>query len=502
MRSNLVSRPFRLKSYFDRFFGSPLVLATILIFAVLLRLKYYVGVSRFDSFFYAQLSYFISQADFHSFFFENNNFFAVGRLPLYFPTAFLYRFIGVRDLTSIAFVLFASILSIIVVYFLGKKLLNRKVGLVAAFLMAIFPLDVYHATQYLPDGLLPLFFGLAALAFLYAEDERNIKRRTLLYYLVGISIGLAQLIRENAFIFTAVLIVYVVLKRRFKFEYLWVFIGGLTIFFLTGLFFLFGTGDFFYQYKLIFSTFSAARERIESSAWRAPQLLGFTKVILFDRLFRPFSFLIVLSLAHSIFYRRKELGFALIWFITLLFYFETVSRLHGLTAINRYLTPLLIPTVLLISSFLVMIYEYFRVKLFIAIFFLLLLILPCVEAISVERSMTKYHRWFVTYRSLATELKGREINKVYIQFLRHKGYIFNYVFDFEGLNYNSFQRDRVEGTDSLLREWDGKNEPEAGSYTVVDTPQTREAIRPNWVLIHKKYNASLYYVPGSGEGFD
>lgn len=248
--------------------------------------------------------------------------------------------------------------------------------------------------------------------------------------------------------------------------------------------------------------FIDARERIEDSAWRAPQLLGFTREILFDRLFRPFSFLFVLSIGHSIFYKRKELGFVLIWFFTILFYFETISRFHGLTAIDRYLTPLLIPTVLLVGSFLVMLYEYFRVRLFIAIFFLLLLILPCIEAISIERSMTRYHRWSVTYKSLATELKEREINKVYMQTLKHKGYMFNYVFDFEGLNYNSFQRDRVEGTDSLLREWDGKKEPEAGSYVIVDTPQTREAVKPNWKLIRKKYNASLYYVPENKKGPD
>lgn len=226
----------KLKPCFEWLLNSQLILIAILFFAFLIRLKYYVGVSRFDSFFYAQLSYFISQLDFHSFFFENSNFFAIGRLLLYLPTAFLYRFIGVRDLTSVAFILFASLLNVVVVYFLGKKLLNRKVGLVAAFLMAIFPLDVYHATQYLPDGLLPVFLSLAALAFLYAEDGGEIKKRITLYYLVGIFIGLAQQVKENAFFFAAVFVVYIIFKWKFKLEYIWILVGGFSVFILSGLF--------------------------------------------------------------------------------------------------------------------------------------------------------------------------------------------------------------------------------------------------------------------------
>src|SRR3990170_7432136 len=123
------------KEFKNRFakYSSFIILVFIIIFALFIRLRYFVAMFRFDGYFYAQLSYFASQLDFHSFFYETNGFFAANRLVLLLPTGLLYRLFGVNDFSSVASILIISIINIILVYLLGKKLVNSKVGLVAAF---------------------------------------------------------------------------------------------------------------------------------------------------------------------------------------------------------------------------------------------------------------------------------------------------------------------------------------------------------------------------------
>ena len=83
--------------------------------------------------------------------------------------------------------------------------------------------------------------------------------------------------------------------------------------------------------------------------------------------------------------------------------------------------------------------------------------------------------------------------------MKHKGYIFNYVFDFEGLNYNSFQRGMVEGTNSKLIHWDGEKKPDPGSYVVIDSEVLLKEVKPSWELLSKKFSGAIYYVPESVE---
>ena len=131
----------------------------------------------------------------------------------------------------------------------------------------------------------------------------------------------------------------------------------------------------------------------------------------------------------------------------------------------------------------------------IAIFLLLFLVTVSAKAaVEVVWPKTALHPAFATYKSLAGGLRGQEIKKIYINNLKHKGYMFNYVLDFDSLNYNSFQRGNVEGTSSLIVEWDGLKSPEKGSFVVVDSGALYEEVKPNWRLISKKLKASLYFV--------
>jgi len=499
MRNNLARKINRFKPYVATFFNSKWVLIAILLLGLAFRLKYFVGMFRFDGYFYAQLSYFISQGDLHSFFFENNNFFAIGRLILFLPTGLTYRFFGVSDLSSVAPILIISILHIVVIYFLGKKLVSPRVGIIAAFLLAIYPLDVYYATQFLPDGLIPFFLSVAALAFLYGESEKNVRGRLLLYFLVGVFIGFAQHVRENAFIFTMVPVIYLLFKRKLSLDYIWIIVGGLVIFTLSGAFFYFGTGDFFFQINQVLLQFSSTSERLADSPERVIDWLGFTKFLFSGVLFKPFSLLLFVSLLFTIFKKNNKLIFVLVWFFALLFYLEVISPLHGSGKNDRYLAIITVPILLIISSFIVSMIERYKIKLFLTIIILALLIIPSRGVVKSLSSQTILQKHFVTNRALANSLVDRPSGNIYIKLLQHKGYVYNYILGFDRLNYNSFQRQRTEGTDSLLRDWDGEKLPEAGSYVVVDSNILKKRVQSNWQLVASKLNRSLYYIPKTDE---
>jgi len=469
------------------------LLAGIFIFAIVVRLIYFVGVFRFDSFFYAQLSFFISQFDLHSFFFENNNYFAIDRLLLFIPAAIAYKFFGVNDFSSVWFVFLCSVANIGVIFLLGKKLINTKVGLIAAFLLAIYPLDVFYSTQFLPDGLIPFFHASAALMFLYGESEGNQKKALIFYFLSGVFIGLGQYVRENAFIFVIVILAYLLIKRRFSIKHTAVGFGGLGVFLLASTFFYAGTGDFFFQARQVLAMFLES-EAISASQDKSRELFPFLKAYLFEPIFRPFNLIFFISSIYVFIYKRKEALFVLTWLLIFLFYLDFVSSSHNLGIRDRYLSIIVVPSLLIIATTLDTVFKRLGTRTIGIVLILVSLTLASKTALESVRPYTVKHKHFVRYKTLARELKNREPAVIYINNLDDKGYIFNYIFDFRTLDYNSFLRGDVKNTSSFLQEWDGVLIPEKGSYVVVDKDILEFKVQKNWKLITTSFNASLYLV--------
>ena len=128
--------------------------------------------------------------------------------------------------------------------------------------------------------------------------------------------------------------------------------------------------------------------------------------------------------------------------------------------------------------------------------------MPSINAIKLQSRALKSYPYFATYKSLSNSLVAKPNKKVYIQNLKQKGYIFNYVLDFHRLDYNSFQRGNTEGTNSLLRDWDGRKIPAADSYVVVDSALLDKQVQPSWQLVYKTPNGKIYYIPGDKKNLD
>jgi 4-amino-4-deoxy-L-arabinose transferase-like glycosyltransferase len=87
-----------------------------------------------------------------------------------------------------------SVLTLLLVYLIGKKLYREEVGLVAAFIFGFCPIAIHASTKIWIDSLLALFCTLTVYFAVLARE----KERTTWYILAGISCGLAILSKITA----------------------------------------------------------------------------------------------------------------------------------------------------------------------------------------------------------------------------------------------------------------------------------------------------------------
>lgn len=125
------------------------------------------------------------------------------RFGVVLPTALAYRLFGVGDVQAALFPLLASLGTVIVIARLGALLADEVTGHWAAFLAAVYPLDVQLATLLGPDSFFPLLSGAAVLAFLSGQAAcagGRPARASLLFFGAGVALGIAGTLRETALV--------------------------------------------------------------------------------------------------------------------------------------------------------------------------------------------------------------------------------------------------------------------------------------------------------------
>jgi Dolichyl-phosphate-mannose-protein mannosyltransferase len=171
------------------------VLVLVLIGAALLRLVFFSGLVLYDDIFYVRRAYELSTGRM-----EPPMTHWQARIGLVGPTALVYRAFGVGPGTTAAVPLACSLLGVLAAFLLGARLFGVQTGLLAAFLLAIFPMDVIFASQLYATTPATLLVGSALGLFLLAERSG----RPLVYFASGVALGLAALVHE----FTLVALVF------------------------------------------------------------------------------------------------------------------------------------------------------------------------------------------------------------------------------------------------------------------------------------------------------
>jgi len=326
-----------------RFLPAALV-GGIVLFALAIRLWMFVGISRLDMFRYLELSHHVLQG---GSLFDKGVFYASSRLTLIAPLLLSNKLFGYGEHVSVIWPLLCSLGSVVVAYLLAKELWGELAGVLAAFGMAVAPLEVQLATQLLPDAIEGFFVVLAVLLAVLA-----IKRdRHYIAYAVGsgAAIGLAYFTRVNAIVFLPGLLLLGALLEPKKWRRsLWALAGlaGVLVA-AAGVFWVLSgdplvdwhrTGQFYQTYTKVgfrptVLTFRQMIVTIPSLVWMVP------------------AFLIGLAL-FAIRRGREELVM-LIWAVGFFVYADFIGPLHGLDrapSTFRYLEPMTLPLVALVAA--------------------------------------------------------------------------------------------------------------------------------------------------------
>ena len=372
-------------------FRNVLILALIVIFGLLLRIFFFNGVGLSDSLEYSRYANAMSTGNFPPAEYDHG----IGRIGLIIPIAFFYRIFGVDEISSVLFNLLSSIGEIILIYFFARLMFNENVGLISAFLLCIFPLDVVNSTRMVSDLPSAFFASFSAFVFLKAEKNYERSKSRMLYLLSGMLFGAAYFIREMAILMSLFFLGYAVYKRKIKKEYFIMGLGFLIIFLIEMLVFYHYTGDPLFKINSLNSdSLLAVLKQINYyGRTEIPKFfLTWPFVIYGDIMLGYFYLFISLAAIYYLLNRKQDTNCLLIWFLSILLYLylgsQSLRTYAPFVAVGRYLTFVAFPGLLLLGSFL---YEKEKIiRKLILPFALIFLFLTSIGAIYLETNKTLY----------------------------------------------------------------------------------------------------------------
>lgn len=169
----------------------------ILLFALALRLIYFFGILEGDDVEYVDRAYYISQNGLAGLK-ELDELPGSNRPGQYLPTALIFRLFGVSELSTALFPLLASLITCYLIYRIGRLLISEEAGLLSALLWAVFPLNIFLATQLDPEGPLTMATTGAMYSLMISTTKKKPLERIGCYFLGLLLIGWAYLIKQSA----------------------------------------------------------------------------------------------------------------------------------------------------------------------------------------------------------------------------------------------------------------------------------------------------------------
>lgn len=160
---------------------------------------------------------------------EYGKFFSIFRAHpvfLQFVVSIFFSYFGISDTIARTVPVIFGILTVIVVYFIGKLLYNRNVAIVAATVIAIIPYHIIVSREVLIDVPLSFFFTLT-LYFLvrYMKNSNNIHW----LYFVGVSSGLGFLSKEVGIFALISSIIALLFIRRFTLKSIFILLSSFIL---------------------------------------------------------------------------------------------------------------------------------------------------------------------------------------------------------------------------------------------------------------------------------
>ena len=238
----------------------------------------------------------------------------------------------------ILFIPLIGALSVVLIFTLGKKMFNEKIGIYSAIFLALIPLHVIYSAKIL-TGVLSTFFILLAFLSFWKGYEENNKKYKLLF---GLFLALALLARYTTLWVIPIFLIYFLIRDKslvfIKDKYLW---GAIGIFFLTLVpWFIYGM----FEYNNIFGAFIHGVKAAAYWGGVQPWYFFFSNGWIFSIVGIIFVFSLVYILYKKEFI-KKEVYLLLIW----IFFFLGMAMIVPHKE-RRFILPI-VPAVCLLSGF-------------------------------------------------------------------------------------------------------------------------------------------------------
>ncbi len=234
-----------------RFTGSAAGLTLICSLALLIRLVFSVGLGFADDLTYASIAKHILHSG-------HPNPISVfdARLFFVYAQSFFACLFGLNEHSLILFPLLCSLAEIVLIYKLGELLFHQKAGLIAAGMLACYPLNIIYSTRIMPD--IPLAFFLGLSIYFFMRGHRAEKNE---YFIcAGICLGLAWLIKAVAAVQLVPLAGFCagwsIMKKRVNRGHALFFASFFLVLLLEGCYYLPISGDFLTRFDIISQTYT------------------------------------------------------------------------------------------------------------------------------------------------------------------------------------------------------------------------------------------------------
>jgi len=332
------------------------VLSMILLFALLLRLYFFVGASIEDDLGFTGNAY-----DYYRGLWTAGNDQSMRRLT-YIPIGILYSICGgMGAFSTHAYHILCGLVTIASAFLISRMLFGFQAAIFSAIFLTVIPIHIIYSTRIMPS-LPETAWGGISILLLCVIERRNQKGiscfSNLIYLFIGILIGMAYLCRETGIIFMGVPFIYfgmlMILKCNFSdtIKHALLVISGFSIIFVLESYLNFCLSgdwlcrwhivkeaqkvygppwDFYIKALLNLQHFSFA---IDNNNWQNV-FNNFSNIIFYSKYNSPLGVMGIFILFSSICYCIKTRGIGSIIIIWFLSYFLFLS--FGSSSLNTYM---------------------------------------------------------------------------------------------------------------------------------------------------------------------
>ena len=193
----------------------------IIVLAIALRLFFFTGYNAGDDRGYIAKAFAYTQQDYAP---PLDHWSA--RSGIVIPTAISFAVFGVNQFSTVFTPFVLSLSSICLIFFFASYLFDTRTGLLSAFFLSIFPMDVLFASTLFPNAFLSFFTMGSMFSFVYGIQKQ---KRGFVFF-AGILLGLGYLAHITALYCLLFYALYFVFNRK-QISYVLYFAGGLFLMF-------------------------------------------------------------------------------------------------------------------------------------------------------------------------------------------------------------------------------------------------------------------------------